>query len=444
MRFGLRKIIAPLLLLVATAAQAQLWIGPAAVEIRVEDQKGPPVAGATLTLRYNDVDPKDGPETVLTDARGKATIGGLAMGSWHLEVSHEGFMTYLAEFTVREKGRIVLEEAAQFNVVGATRTMRVQISRGKPGPVPRPSVVAEKVPAPAPVPAPPAVTPSVPKPKIPPASAPPTQQEPTAAPTPAPTPPAPPAAPAPAPIPSQPAPAAPAAPPPAPAPEPTPTAEPPVAKPPTAPAPAPIPPPAAAPPARPPENPPAPEPPVAKPATPPAPMPPAAPAPAPAPEPALQPAPVPPAPSPADPVRLRTSKDRTCFECPPGESALSTERVIQSGGGSGCGADIASQLQTGTVPSDLPAGCHVLRIALPSGARYTGYRFEVQTGGDSLDCLAGQSCPQSTGRWPINPVLLRQPEGTVVLAPFEAGPAERERRAVFTAYFTTGMAKRPR
>jgi hypothetical protein len=147
---------------------------------------------------------------------------------------------------------------------------------------------------------------------------------------------------------------------------------------------------------------------------------------------------------PADPVRLRTSKDRTCFECPPGESALSTERVVPPGGGSGCGTDIAAQLQNGEVPSNLPAGCHVLRIALPAGTRYTGYRFEVQAGGDSLDCLAGQNCPQGTGRWPMNPVLLRKPEGTVVLAPFEAGPAERERRAVFTAYFTTGMAKRPR
>ena len=103
MRLGLRKIIAPLLLLVASAAQAQLWGGPAAVEIRVEDQKGPPVAGATLTLRYNDVDPKDGPDPVLTDSHGKATVGGLAEGSWHLEVSHEGFMTYLAEITVARR-----------------------------------------------------------------------------------------------------------------------------------------------------------------------------------------------------------------------------------------------------------------------------------------------------------------------------------------------------
>jgi hypothetical protein len=151
-----------------------------------------------------------------------------------------------------------------------------------------------------------------------------------------------------------------------------------------------------------------------------------------------------PPPQPADPVRLRTSKDRTCFECPPGESALTTERVIQSGGGAGCGADIAAQLQTGTVPSGLPAGCHVLRIVLPAGTRYTGYRFEVQTGGDALDCLAGQNCPQSTGRWPIDPVLIRQAQGTVILAPFEAGPGGRERRAVFTAYFTTATAKRPR
>lgn len=423
MRLGLRKIIAPLLLLVPSAAQAQLWGGPAAVEIRVEDQKGPPVAGATLTLRYNDVDPKDGPGAVLTDSHGKATVGGLAEGSWHLEVSHEGYMTYLAEITVREKGRIVLEEAAQFNVVGATRTMRVQISRGKAGPVPRPSVVAERVPEPAPVPSPPAAAaPPAPQPENPPAPAPP--EETTATPAPVPAPPVPPAPPAPQP-----------------APEPAPTPEPPVAKPVTAPAPTPAPPPAAAPTVQPPVNPPAPEPLLAKPKIPPAPPPIA---PAPAPEPAVRPAPAPPVSQPSDPVRLRTAKDRTCFECPPGESALSTERIIQSGGGSGCGADIAAQLQTGTVPSGLPAGCHVLRVALPAGARYTGYRFEVQTGGDSLDCLAGQSCPQSTGRWPINPVLLRHPEGTVILAPFEAGPSERERRAVLTAYFTTGPARRPR
>jgi hypothetical protein len=50
----------------------------------------------------------------------------------------------------------------------------------------------------------------------------------------------------------------------------------------------------------------------------------------------------------------------------------------------------------------------------------------------------GKDCPQSTGRWPLEPVLIRDPKGTVVLAPFESGPADRERRAVLSAYFTSG------
>jgi hypothetical protein len=137
-------------------------------------------------------------------------------------------------------------------------------------------------------------------------------------------------------------------------------------------------------------------------------------------------------------MRLRTFQDRTCVECQPGESALSTERVIPPGGGAGCGGDIAARLKGGTVPTGLPAGCNILRIALPAGARYTAYRYEVQDGKDSLDCNTAQDCPNNTGRWPMDPVLLRNPQGTIVLTPFESGTAERERRAVLTVYFTTG------
>jgi len=400
-RLDLRKI-AFLLLLAPTAAYAQLWLGPGAVEVRVEDQKGLPVAGAQVVVQYKAVDPKDGPPAVLTDARGKANVSGLAEGPWHLEVSHDGFMTYLAEVTVREKGRPVLEEAAQFNVTGATRTMRVQISRGRSGQVVR-TPIGEPAPTPTPAPAAPETAP----------------------------------APSPEPVPTRPAPA-----PPKQAPEPTPPApQTPAPKPrPASPAPMPAPPATTVPPVATPKPP---QPPPEKPGAPPPQVPaPAPPAPAVQAAPRTEPAPLP-TPS-TDPVRLRTSKDRTCFECPPGESALSTEWVVPPGGSSGCGGDIAAQLANGEIPSGLPAGCHVLRIALPAGTRYTGYRYEVQVGGDSLDCLAGQSCPQSTGRWPINPVLLRKSEGTVILAPFEAGPADRERRAVFTAYFTAGTAKRPR
>jgi hypothetical protein len=157
--------------------------------------------------------------------------------------------------------------------------------------------------------------------------------------------------------------------------------------------------------------------------------PPVVPSPAPAP---------PPVPSSPEAVRLRTAQDRTCVECQPGESALSTERVIPPGGGAGCGGDIAARLKGGDVPAGLPAGCSVLRIALPAGARYTAYRYEVQDGKDSLDCRTAQDCPNGTGRWPMDPVLLRDPRGTIVLAPFESGPANRERRAVLTVYFTAG------
>jgi len=145
---------------------------------------------------------------------------------------------------------------------------------------------------------------------------------------------------------------------------------------------------------------------------------------------------VPPATPPVDAVRIRTAKDRTCVECQPGETALSTEWVI-SGSGSGCG-DIAAKLKGGTVPADLPGGCHVLRIALPASARYTAYRYEVQDGKDSLDCPAAQPCPNNIGRWPGDPVLVRSPQGTVVLAPFESGPGGEGRRAVLTVYYSTG------
>jgi hypothetical protein len=367
-RFDVRKIVV-LLLLAAPAVQAQLWSGPAAVEVRAQDQKGLPVAGAEVKLQFTDLDPKDGPPPVTTDARGNATVGGLAEGSWIVEVSHEGFMTYMAEINVRAGGRPTVGLATQVNVPGALRTMRVEISRGR----------AARVPAPP---------------------RPPGDDRPAAAPPPSPAPPAE---------------AGPSS-------EPAAEARPPEARP------APAPPPVPAPPvteAAPEVTPPtlsAPEPPRNPPV---------------APQPAQPPAP-------ADPVRLRTAKDRTCFECPPGESALSTERVVPPGGGPGCGTDVAARLQGGQVPPDLAPGCHVLRLTLPAGARYTGYRYEVQDGRESLDCLSGRDCPQGTGRWPSDPVLIRGPRETVLLAPFESGPAQRERRAVFTVYFTTGIAKRQR
>jgi hypothetical protein len=363
MRFNVRKL-ALLLLLAAPAAHAQLWSGPGAVEVQAEDQKGHDLAGSRVLLLYTSLNPKDGPPAVETDSRGRANVGGLAEGSWHVEVSHDGFMTYMAEINVR-KGKPELVDATQFRVPGGgTSLMRVKISRGSAtAPPARASVPATPVPTPRPTPAPAPV-------EAPPAARPePSRPEPNH-----PEPVTPPAQPAPRPQ-VQPAP------------------EPPR-------------------PATPAPQPPVPTPPAAVPAPPPA---------APA----------------VDAIRMRTAKDRTCVECQPGETALSTERVIPPGGGPGCG-DIAARLKGGEVPSGLPAGCNVLRITLPAGTRYTAYRYEVQDGNDYLDCATGQGCPNNTGRWPIDPVLIRNPQGTIILAPFESGSAERERRAVLTVYFTAG------
>jgi hypothetical protein len=358
-RFNVRAL-ALLLLLAAPAARAQLWSGPSAVEIRAEDQKGHDLAGAHVLLVYSSQIPKDGPPPVETDARGHATVGGLADGAWHVEVSHDGFMTYIVDIHVRQGGRPEIGDATQYRVPGGgTNLMKVRISRGNPS-------AAAPAPARAVAPVRPAVT--------------------APAPTPAPV-----AAPAPVAV--------------APAPEPVPAPRPEVQ---VQPAPAP------------------PAPVTPRPTPPPAPV-----APAPAPPP-------PPSAPPEDSVRLRTTKDRTCVECQPGESALSIERVIPPGGGEGCGGNIAARLKEGYVPAGLPAGCSVLRIALPAGARYTAYRYEVQDGKDSLDCPTAQDCPNHLGRWPMDPVLLRGPQGTIVLAPFEGGSTDRERRAVLTVYFTAG------
>jgi hypothetical protein len=136
-----------------------------------------------------------------------------------------------------------------------------------------------------------------------------------------------------------------------------------------------------------------------------------------------------------------TSKDRNCVECQPGESALSLEWTISPGDSTGCAADIATRLAGGNAPAELSAGCHILRIALPANAHYTAYRYEVQIAGNSVDCPTGKDCPRDLGRWPMDPVLSRGAQGTVILAPFEPGPSQAERRAVLTVYFSEGKRR---
>src|SRR5688500_15554150 len=230
MRASIGRTLLLVLLLTASVAQAQLWMGPAALEVRAEDN-GKPAAGGEVRLEYLDMEPSDGPAPVPLDSRGRAVIGSLAEGHWRVEVSRPGAMTYRAEVLVRADGKPQLINAVQHNVPGAVSMMEVKLARARGGAAPPPRQVAAATPRPAPV----RPEPARPEPApIPPAPQPEPRPEPREqAPTPAPQPATPP--PAPAPIERE------APTPPAPAPEPTPEPEPTTAPQPTTPPPAPAP-----------------------------------------------------------------------------------------------------------------------------------------------------------------------------------------------------------
>lgn len=107
--------------------------------------------------------------------------------------------------------------------------------------------------------------------------------------------------------------------------------------------------------------------------------------------------------------------------------------------GVGCGPGVRDLLAQSGEGAALPEGCGLLRLTLPAGARYTGYRYEVQDRSGSVDCMAGRNCPGG-GRWPVDPALVRGASGTTVSTAFENAGAGGERRAVLTVYYTAGEA----
>ncbi|HVG07436.1 MAG TPA: hypothetical protein VNM67_07005 [Thermoanaerobaculia bacterium] len=390
------------LLITTSVAQAQIWMGPAALEVRAEDG-GKPAAGGEVRLEYLDMEPSDGPAPVPLDNRGRAVIGSLAEGHWRVEVSRQGAMTYRAEVLVRADGKPQVINAVQHNVPGAVSMMDVKLARARGGAAPPPRQAAAARPTPTPIPPAPAPAAPTPQPATPPPAPAPIERE---APTPAP---------------------APATPPPAPRPEPRREA------------PAPAPQPAIRPPA------PVPVPEREAPAPTPAPAAPPPPAPRPeprreTPRPAQPPTRAPQA-TPAVPAPGRSNQDSTCPECKPGEKALSVEVVAPpAAGATGCGGGLRESLLRRDV-TGLPAGCHMLRLQLPPNSRYIGYRYEVQdaaaAGGNAAaaNCEAGKDCPSGDARWPMDPLLFRDGTGkTTVSTAFENRSAS-ERRAVLTIYF---------
>jgi len=381
----------PLVPFAAPPIGAQGWTGNAAFEVRVEDRRGKAVEGAIVALSHLEPFAAGGPAPLITDGRGRLQIGGLAPGSWSIEVRKEGFMSFRAEIVLQFNTRPEIVQATQHNVAGATGTMKVELEKLRSGPAAKPAIV--RMPD-TPIEAPPAPAEKA-------ASERPKRTPRAARPTPQPTP-KPVSEPAPKPTPVEPAP-----------------------KPAQQPAPAPV---------------------AQSPAVTSAPEPSVAAGPAPkavqesAPAPVAAPPVAAPAPAPAPPAAATAPAERPCFECRPGESAIFIESEVGATDGGACPVDLAERLRStplgelGGVAESLPGGCTVMRIDLPRSARYVGFRYEATTPGapHSVDCFARQSCPGGGHGFPLEPIVRSEGEATVVFALFQSNAP---RRAGFTVYW---------
>lgn len=130
---------------------------------------------------------------------------------------------------------------------------------------------------------------------------------------------------------------------------------------------------------------------------------------------------------------------RSCFECRPGEAALAVSSTVGAGG-ERCVDDAATRVRAAAageieaLRGALGSGCALLRIDLPKGARYTGFRYEAEgPNGRAADCLPGKECPIGGSRFVGEPIVQRQGDATTVLGLFEASA---DRRGTLTVYWS--------
>jgi tetratricopeptide (TPR) repeat protein len=99
-RFGLLAL--SVLWLAAPALFAQEWRGGRArVEGTVKNEKGEPIAGAKVRLRWKG---KDGPD-LTTDKKGKWAILGVSGGSWNVDFEAPGYVTRQISVELKEQER---------------------------------------------------------------------------------------------------------------------------------------------------------------------------------------------------------------------------------------------------------------------------------------------------------------------------------------------------
>ncbi len=103
MHVSLRACLAVCLLLaVASAAAAQDWAGRGRATGTVKDESGEPISGARVQAFKGSLD--NGPEAITTDEKGRFLFGGLAGGTWTVNIDADGYKPSQGTFYVNEFG----------------------------------------------------------------------------------------------------------------------------------------------------------------------------------------------------------------------------------------------------------------------------------------------------------------------------------------------------
>jgi hypothetical protein len=108
-----------------------------------------------------------------------------------------------------------------------------------------------------------------------------------------------------------------------------------------------------------------------------------------------------------------------CPECAPGDWAITTEAIVA------------------------PVSTGVVRVTLPGGARFTGYRYEAFDGWGGGDCVADQPCKVGDAHWQGHPATTRDGDRTTLAGTFVNASPARERRARLTAFFQPPRGWKP-
>lgn len=127
-----RNLVLPVLIALAGLASplaAQVWNGDSAVGIEVRDRKRKPIEGAQVLLRYAEIEPIAGPPAAMTGADGKVEVQGLAPGRWRVDVSKQGYSSYLLVLAVEPDGSSRIVSGPVRDATGDR--MRVDVFRAR-------------------------------------------------------------------------------------------------------------------------------------------------------------------------------------------------------------------------------------------------------------------------------------------------------------------------